>query len=291
MHQKSGSPERVGRGQGEALLGTGRDEAQLARHAPGGLGREGLLEQALARENLVLAWKRVKANRGSAGVDGLDIRATADHLKTNWPRIRDALLDRSYRPGPVRRVEIPKSGGGKRMLGIPTVTDRLIQQALLQVLQPLIAPTFSEHSYGFRPGRRAHDAVVSAQRYAQAGYRVVVDVDLERFFDRVNHDVLMDRLAKRVADKAVLRLIRRYLGAGIMAHGVVMERYEGTPQGARSHRCWPTYCWMRWIGRWSNAATVLSDTRTTATCMYAVGDRASGYWLGYVSNMPGYISR
>jgi group II intron reverse transcriptase/maturase len=164
-------------------------------------------------------------------VDGLTVQATAEYLKTHWPRIREALQAGSYRPQPVRRVQLPKSGGGVRELGIPTVTDRLIQQALLQVLQPLIDPTFSEHSYGFRPGRRAHDAVLAAQRHVQEGWRVVVDVDLEKFFDRVNHDVLMDRLARRIDDKAVLRLIRRYLNAGVMGNGVVMERHEGTPQG------------------------------------------------------------
>ncbi|HAP3267451.1 TPA: group II intron reverse transcriptase/maturase [Escherichia coli] len=180
---------------------------------------------------MVEAWKRVKANKGSAGADGLTIEQTVEHLKTRWPYIREALLNGTYRPQPVRRVEIPKPTGGTRELGIPTVTDRLIQQALLQVLQPLIDPTFSEFSYGFRPGRSAHDAVLQAQRYAQDGFRVVVDVDLEKFFDRVNHDILMDRLARRIADKAVLRLIRRYLQAGIMADGVVMARDEGTPQG------------------------------------------------------------
>jgi RNA-directed DNA polymerase len=178
-----------------------------------------------------VAWKRVKSNRGSAGVDGLSIPETADYLRAHWPRIRASLLDGSYRPCPVRRVQIPKSDGGMRELGIPTVTDRLIQQALLQVLQPRIDPTFSAHSYGFRPGRRAHDAVRQAQRYVQDGYRVVVDVDLEKFFDRVNHDILMERLARRIDDKAVLRLVRRYLMAGILDGGVVMERYEGTPQG------------------------------------------------------------
>ncbi len=187
--------------------------------------------RALARENLVRAWKRVKANKGSAGVDGLSIDDAADYLKTQWPQIRADLLAERYRPQPVRRVQIPKSGGGMRELGIPTVTDRLIQQALLQVLQPRIDPTFSEYSYGFRPGRRAHDAVLQAQRYVQDGYRIVVDVDLEKFFDRVNHDVLMHRLSKRIEDKAVLRLIRRYLQAGVMHNGVAMERYEGTPQG------------------------------------------------------------
>jgi len=194
------------------------------------LGQD-LLEQALARENLVLAWKRVKANRGSAGVDGRSIEQTAEHLRTAWPRIREELLSGRYRPMPVRRVQIPKPDGGVRELGIPTVTDRLIQQALLQVLQPRIDPSFSDHSHGFRPGRRAHDAVREARRYVQAGYRVVVDVDLEKFFDRVNHDILMERLSRRVADKAVLRLIRRYLQAGILSHGVKVERHQGTPQG------------------------------------------------------------
>lgn len=228
-HQKPGQPGRAERGQGEALPGIGRDEARPARHDPEGLGQDDLLAQALARANLVAAWKRVKANRGSAGVDGLDIEATAAHLTTHWPQIREELQTGRYRPQAVRRVQIPKPGGGVRELGIPTVTDRLIQQALLQVLQPLIDPTFSEHS--FRPGRRAHEAVLQAQRHVQDGYRVVVDVDLEKFFDRVNHDVLMERLSRRIADKAVLRLIRRYLEAGIMGNGVVMERFEGTPQG------------------------------------------------------------
>jgi len=189
------------------------------------------MEQALASANMVSAWKRVKANRGSAGVDGLTIAETKVFLQTHWPRIREALREGRYRPEPVRRVAIPKPGGGVRELGIPTVTDRLIQQALLQVLQPRIDPSFSDASHGFRPGRRAHDAVLQAQRHVQEGYRIVVDVDLEKFFDRVNHDVLMDRLAKRIDEKAVLRLIRRYLEAGILGNGVVMERHEGTPQG------------------------------------------------------------
>jgi len=230
-HQKPGQPGRTGRRRGEAESETGRDEAASARRNRKGSGQDDLLVQALARENLVLAWKRVKANKGSAGVDGLSIDDTADYLKTQWPQIRADLLAGRYRPQPVRCVQIPKSGGGVRELGIPTVTDRLIQQALLQVLQPRIDPTFSEYSYGFRPGRRAHDAVLQAQRYVQDGYRVVVDVDLEKFFDRVNHDVLMHRLSKRIEDKAVLRLIRRYLQAGVMYNGVSMERYEGTPQG------------------------------------------------------------
>lgn len=218
-------------GGGEAALGAVSDEAALARRGQTDCGAGDLLEQALARENLVAAWRRVKANEGSAGVDGGTVQDTAEYLKGAWPAIRAGLLKGSYRPEPVRRVGIPKAGGGVRELGIPTVVDRLIQQALLQVLQPLIDPSFSAHSYGFRPGCNAHQAVLAAQRYVQAGYRVVVDVDLEKFFDRVNHDILMDRLAKRIADKRVLRLIGCYLQAGILAHGIHSERFEGTPQG------------------------------------------------------------
>jgi len=208
------------------------EQAPTARHEQTSPGAADLLGQALARENMVAAWKRVKANKGSAGVDGRTVQETGEYLKTAWADIRVKLFDGSYRPDPVRRVGIRKPGGGTRELGIPTVVDRLIQQALLQVLQPLIDPTFSEHSHGFRPGRSAHGAVLEAQQYVQAGCRTVVDVDLEKFFDRVNHDILMDRLAKRIADKPVLRLIRRYLQAGIMVHGVCSQREEeGTPQG------------------------------------------------------------
>jgi group II intron reverse transcriptase/maturase len=230
-HQKLAQAGRHGEGGGEAEPEARRDEARTARGGDEGLGRGSLLAQALASANMAAAWRRVKANRGSAGVDGLTIAETAAHLRVHWPRIREALLNGSYRPQPVRRVQIPKPTGGVRELGIPTVTDRLIQQALLQVMQPRIDPTFSAHSYGFRPGRRAHDAVLQAQRHVQDGYRVVVDVDLEKFFDRVNHDILMERLARQVADKAVLRLVRRYLEAGLMDGGVETQRYEGTPQG------------------------------------------------------------
>ena len=207
------------------------EQASTARHEQTSPGAGDLLGQALARENMVRAWKRVKANKGSAGVDGRTMLETGEYLKQAWLDIRAGLFDGSYRPEPVRRVGIPKPGGGTRELGIPTVVDRLIQQALLQVLQPLIDPTFSEHSHGFRPGRSAHGAVLEAQQYVQAGHHVVVDVDLEKFFDRVNDDILMDRLAKRIADKRVLRLIRSYLQAGVLAHGVCSERFEGTPQG------------------------------------------------------------
>ncbi len=207
------------------------EQASTARCEQTNPGAGDLLGQALARENMAAAWKRVKANKGSAGVDGRTVQATGEYLKTAWPDIRAKLQGGSYRPEPVRRVGIPKPGGGTRELGIPTVVDRLIQQALLQVLQPLIDPTFSEHSHGFRPGRSAHGAVLKAQQYVQTGREVVVDVDLERFFDCVNHDILMDRLAKRIADKQVLGLIRRFLQAGILEHGVSIKREEGTPQG------------------------------------------------------------
>lgn len=231
MHQKPGQLGRTVAGRGEAASEAVSDEAELARRAQTDWGADDLLGQALARENMARAWKRVKANKGSAGVDGRAVQDTAEYLRSAWPDIRRRLLDGSYRPDPVRRTGIPKRGGGVRELGIPTVVDRLIQQALLQVLQPLIDPTFSAHSYGFRPGRSAHGAVLEAQQHVQAGHRIVVDVDLEKFFDRVNHDILMDRLAKRIADKRVLRLIRRYLQADILAHGVSIERHEGTPQG------------------------------------------------------------
>ncbi|KIS50002.1 group II intron reverse transcriptase/maturase [Burkholderia cepacia] len=206
------------------------DEGCCPRHESGDTGSS-LLMAALTRENLKQAFKRVRANKGAAGVDGLDIDQTSRHLVTAWPAIREQLLKGTYRPSPVRRVTIPKPDGGERELGIPTVTDRLIQQALLQVLQPVLDPGFSEHSYGFRPGRRAHDAVLAAQSYVQSGRRIVVDVDLEKFFDRVNHDILIDRLQKRIGDASVIRLIRAYLNSGIMDGGVVQQREQGTPQG------------------------------------------------------------
>ena len=219
---------------GEAARAPAGDETCDPRHETLGIGSAtpgSLLRAALTRENMQQALKRVKANKGAAGVDGLDIAQTIEHLRIHWSQIRQQLLQGNYRPSPVRRVTIPKPDGGQRELGIPTVTDRLIQQALLQVLQPLIDPTFSEHSYGFRPGRRAHDAVKAAQAYVQSGRRVVVDVDLEKFFDRVNHDILIDRLQKRIDDAGVIRLIRAYLNSGIMNDGVVQQRMQGTPQG------------------------------------------------------------
>lgn len=226
----SAPAERSGRGQGEALSEPGSDEALRPRHEVEDTGA-GLLSAVLARENMQQAWKRVRANQGAAGIDGLEIAETAERLTWEWPEIREQLLHGTYRPRPVRRVTIPKPDGGERELGIPTVTDRLIQQALLQVLQPMLDPAFSQHSYGFRPGRSAHQAVFAAQGYVQSGRRVVVDVDLEKFFDRVNHDILIDRLEKRIGDAGVIRLIRAYLNSGIMKDGVVQERMMGTPQG------------------------------------------------------------
>jgi RNA-directed DNA polymerase len=226
----SATAERSGSKQGEALSALVSDEASCPRHEPEDTG-PGLLSAVLARENMQQAWKRVRSNKGAAGVDGLGIDETAERLRTEWPLIREQLLDGTYRPQPVRRVTIPKPDGGERELGIPTVTDRLIQQALLQVLQPMLDPTFSQHSYGFRPGRSAHEAVLAAQAYVQSGRRVVVDVDLEKFFDRVNHDILIDRLRKRIADAGVIRLVRACLTSGVLMNGVVVARYEGTPQG------------------------------------------------------------
>jgi group II intron reverse transcriptase/maturase len=190
-----------------------------------------LLEQVVQGDNLRQALKRVKANKGSPGVDGRTVEQLPAYLREQWPRLRGELLAGTYRPQPVKRVEIPKPGGGVRLLGVPTALDRFLQQAILQILNPIFDPTFSEHSYGFRPGRSAHQAVKQARQYIQEGYDWVVDLDLEKFFDRVNHDVLMGRLAKRIGDKRLLRLIRRYLEAGVMVHGVVIERAEGTPQG------------------------------------------------------------
>src|SRR5512139_2136991 len=195
-------------------------------------GAKVLMEEVLRRENMLRALRRVRSNKGAPGIDGMTVEELVSYLKREWPRIREELLKGTYEPAPVRRTEIPKpSGDGMRPLGIPTVLDRMIQQAILQVLTPIFDPHFSESSYGYRPGRCGQDAVKAAQGYAGAGYRFVVDLDLEKFFDRVNHDVLMARVARRVKDKRLLRLLRRYLESGVMVGGVIQEREEGTPQG------------------------------------------------------------
>ena len=190
-----------------------------------------LMEEVCEWENCKQALARVKANKGSAGVDGMTVEQLPEHLKQHWPAIREQLLSGTYRPQPVRRVEIPKPDGGMRKLGIPTVLDRFVQQAVMQVLQRRWDRTFSEHSYGFRPGRSAHQGVKQAQQCMAEGYRWVVDLDLEKFFDRVNHDKLMATLAARVSDKHLLKLIRAFLRAGVMENGLVSPVYEGTPQG------------------------------------------------------------
>jgi group II intron reverse transcriptase/maturase len=189
------------------------------------------METVLDGTNLRQALKRVRKNKGAPGIDGMTTDELPDYLRANWHQIREDLLTGRYQPQSVRQHDIPKATGGTRTLGIPTVLDRFIQQGLLQVLQPIYDPTFSEHSHGFRPGRSAHGAVKTAQRYIQEGRRWVVDIDLEKFFDRVNHDILMGRLAKKVGDRRILKLVRRYLEAGVMADGVAVRRYMGTPQG------------------------------------------------------------
>jgi RNA-directed DNA polymerase len=220
-----------GRGRNPREEGTGAPKlTERMENSP--LERQGLMEAVVERENMKAALQRVRSNKGAPGVDGMTVDDLVPFLREQWPRIKEELLGGRYRPHPVRGVEIPKPGGkGVRQLGIPTALDRLIQQALHQVLSPLFDPGFSESSYGFRPGRSAHQAVKRARDYVAGGRRYVVDMDLEKFFDRVNHDVLMARVARKVEDRRVRVLIRRYLQAGIMREGVVSARGEGTPQG------------------------------------------------------------
>ena len=222
-------PEGNQRNWREEGLGASSDTATRDNSEP---EAEQLLEVVVERKNMWLALKRVERNSGAAGVDNMTVGQLRSYLREHWLRIKEELLTGSYQPQPVLKVEIPKPGGkGMRMLGIPTVVDRLIQQALHQVLSPLFEPSFSESSYGFRPQRSAHQAVLKARQYVREGRRWVVDIDLEKFFDRVNHDILMSRLARRIKDKRVLRLIRKYLQAGMMSNGLTTARREGTPQG------------------------------------------------------------
>lgn len=216
---------------GEAQPGPSEgSNPQLAPERTGALA-DGLMEAVVEAANMRRAMKRVQANKGSPGVDGMTVQELPAYLVREWPRLREELREGRYQPQAVRRVEIPKPDGGQRELGIPTVVDRLIQQAILQVLDPMYDPTFSPHSYGFRVGKSAHQALEQARAYVASGRGWVVDVDLEKFFDRVNHDLLMGRLAKRIDDKRLLKLIRRYLEAGVLVNGEVVERWEGTPQG------------------------------------------------------------
>ena len=222
------------------LWGSGRNPRDTQSGAPNDpataeksdrLGEQGLLEAVVERENMLRALAAVERNKGAAGVDGMATTELRSHLRKQWPEIKKALLAGEYQPRPVLRVEIPKPGGGVRMLGIPTVVDRMIQQAVAQVMSPIWEESFSASSYGFRPGRSAHMAVKAARDYIAQGHRWVVDMDIEKFFDRVNHDILMARVARKVSDKRLLLLIRRYLQSGIMDGGIVEARTEGTPQG------------------------------------------------------------
>ena len=225
-------------GTGEAcsviLEGSGTLAAEREPENPAD-GR-GLMEEILERENLSKALKRVQANEGSPGIDGMTVDELPGYLKEHWPGIREQLMSGTYKPQPVKRVEIPKPEGGVRKLGIPTVLDRFIQQAVQQVLQQRWDPTFSDSSYGFRPGRSQRDAVAQAQQYIAEGYGWCVDLDLEKFFDRVNHDKLMGRIAKREEDKRLLKLIRAFLNAGVMENGLVSPSVEGTPDQRRRPR-------------------------------------------------------
>jgi len=211
--------------------GEGTETLMAKRKAESMVGSEPLMEEVCERKNCEQALARVKSNKGSAGIDRMTVEELPAYLKKHWPTIREQLLSGTYKPQPVKRVEIPKPDGGIRQLGIPTVLDRFIQQAVMQVLQRTWDETFSEHSYGFRPGRSAHQAVSKAQQYIAEGYGWVVDLDLEKFFDRVNHDKLMAKLARRISDKRLLKLIRAFLRAGVMEGGLVSPVDEGTPQG------------------------------------------------------------
>jgi RNA-directed DNA polymerase len=231
--ERAGNNPRPGRGNGDGIAGPvdrGRDTA-TAREENAADEAPALMEEVLRRENLKAAYKRVVSNGGAGGVDGRSVDDLKHQIREDWPRIREQLRSGTYQPSPVRKVEIEKPGGGVRTLGVPTVMDRMIQQALLQVLTPIFDPTFSADSYGFRPGRSTHQAVRRAKEHIDAGHDWVVDLDLAKFFDTVQHDVLMSRVARRVKDKRVLRLIGSYLRAGMMESGVVSPRAEGTPQG------------------------------------------------------------
>jgi RNA-directed DNA polymerase len=219
------------KGEAPKLIPPGTESSVAKRETESPAISESLMEEVCERENCKQALKRVKANKGSPGVDGMTVQQLPGFLQQHWPAIREQLLRGTYQPPPVKRVEIPKPDGGVRKLGIPTVLDRFIQQAVLQVLQKCWDRTFSEHSYGFRPGRSAHQAVEAAQQHIAAGYRWVVDLDLEKFFDRVCHDKLMAKAAERVSDKRLLKLIRAFLRAGVLEGGLVSPVDEGTPQG------------------------------------------------------------
>jgi RNA-directed DNA polymerase len=224
-----GSPDRPGDG-GTEPERSGESCASAAWNERRALTQD-LMERVCERSNLNQAYKRVKANKGAPGADGMTVQELGDWLKTHKDELIAKLRKGEYQPTPVQGVKIPKPGGGKRQLGIPTVVDRFVQQAIAQVLTALIDPTFSDSSFGFRPGRGAHDAIEQARAFVEEGHPVVVDIDLEKFFDRVNHDVLMTRLGRHIGDKRLMRIVGRFLRAGMMANGVCVTREEGTPQG------------------------------------------------------------
>lgn len=228
-----------------------------------------MMEAVVEHKNMLAALERIRHNKGSPGIDDMSTEDLVPYLKEQWPRIKKELLEGSYYPQAVREVEIPKPGSNeKRKLGIPTVLDRLIQQALHQVLSSLCEPEFSESSFGFRPGRSAHQAVCQARDYVAEGRRFVVDLDLEKFFDKVNHDVLMSRIARKVEDKRVLRLIRRYLESGVLCGGLMSQRTQGTPQGVHYLLFCPISYWMIWTRNWRDGAMRFVATVMIANSMY-----------------------
>ena len=225
------------KGEAPRKLAEGIETPKANCRTEGPASTERLMEEVCGKGNMEKALARVRANKGAPGTDGMKVGELPEYLEEHGQAIRDQLRQGTYRPQPVRRVEIPKPDGGVRKLGIPTVLDRFIQQAILQVLERIWDPTFSEHSYGFRPKRSAHQAVAKAQSYIAEGHRYVVDMDLEKFFDRVNHDMLMGKIAKRIADKRMLKTIRAFLKAGVMENGLVSPVDEGTPQGGPLSPC------------------------------------------------------
>jgi RNA-directed DNA polymerase len=275
-HGKPNTPDGVTAGS-QAKVKPSRDSQRVEQFTALSKGTsngedEKVWEQIWERSNLLTALKRVETNGGAPGIDARSVRVEElrPYLKEQWLDTRKRLDAGTYQPSPVRRVEIPKPDGGMRLLGIPTVVDRFIQQAVAQVLTTLFEPTFSTHSYGFRPKRSAHEAVRAAQAYIQEGYDWVVDVDLEKFFDRVNHDKLMARVARVGKDKRVLKLIRAYLESGVMVNGVVMDTEEGTPQGGPLSPLLANItpkAWTTSTKSWKSGGIGLCATRTTATSM------------------------